>query len=71
MGADMEVHLQKVTHRNLRELTALSVSGAQGGFVASNTWSVMETYTTVKKGGVALPFGVYAGHPGRIPDDRL
>lgn len=57
----MDITLRKVTHENLRELAGLSVGEAQRGFVASNTWSIMEAYVTVTEGGVALPFGVYAG----------
>lgn len=57
----MEITLRKVNHENLRELAGLSVGEAQRRFVASNTWSIMEAYATVMEGGVALPFGVYAG----------
>ena len=56
----MEITLRKVNHGNLRELASLSVGEAQRGFVASNTWSIMEAYTTLAEGGVALPFGIYA-----------
>lgn len=43
----MEITLRKVTHENLQELVSLSVGEAQRGFVASNSWSIMEAYTTV------------------------
>lgn len=56
----MEITLRKVAYENLQELVSLSVGEAQREFVASNSWSIMEAYTTVTEGGVALPFGIYA-----------
>lgn len=57
----VEIQLRKVTHVNFRELASLTVAETQRGFVAANAVSIMEAYVTVTEGGVALPFGIYAG----------
>ena len=58
------VTLEKVTSKNVWKLLKLRVAPAQEDFVATNTQSIVEAYTTVAAGGVALPFGVYAdGEP--------
>ena len=58
------VTLEKVTAKNVWKLLKLRVAPAQEDFVATNTQSIVEAYTTVAAGGVALPFGVYAdGEP--------
>ena len=73
------VTLEKVTSKNVWKLLKLRVAPAQEDFVASNTQSIVEAYTTVAAGGVALPFGVYAdGDPvgfvmlgyGTLPDEE-
>ena len=73
------VTLEKVTSKNVWKLLKLRVAPEQEDFVASNTQSIVEAYTTVAAGGVALPFGVYAdGEPvgfvmlgyGTLPDEE-
>ena len=53
------IRLCKVSVNNVWELLRLEVDEAQKGFVASNTESIVEAYTTVAAGGTALPFGIY------------
>ena len=55
------ISLKKVDSRNVWELLRLSVSENQKEFVATNTESIVEAYTTVAAGGIALPFGIYDG----------
>ena len=55
------LQLRQVDAKNIWELTALAVREDQADFVASNTVSLLEAYTTVTAGGYALPFGVYDG----------
>ena len=57
----MDITLRRVTHANFEELADLAVREDQREFVASNAVSIMEAYTTLVEGGVALPFGIYAG----------
>lgn len=57
----MDLSLRPVNHENLWELTALKVYPSQEDFVASNTVSILEAYTAVSTGKVALPFGIYDG----------
>ena len=73
------VTLEKVSSKNVWKLLKLRVSPEQEDFVASNTQSIVEAYTTVASGGTALPFGVYAdGEPvgfvmlgyGTLPDEE-
>lgn len=54
------ISLRKVDQSNVWALLRLRVSDAQRTFVATNTESIVEAYTTLAAGGVALPFGVYA-----------
>ena len=54
------VTLEKVNSKNVWKLLKLRVAPEQEDFVASNTESIVEAYTTVAAGGAALPFGVYA-----------
>lgn len=54
------ISIRKVNARNVWELLALEVDEAQKRFVATNTESIVEAYTTLAAGGVALPFGIYA-----------
>lgn len=53
------VELRKVDSKNLWKIVDLSVNDDQMGFVATNTESILEAYTTITSGGVALPFGIY------------
>lgn len=53
------ITLQKVNAKNVWELLALNVAPSQKNFVATNTESIVEAYTTVAAGGVAMPFGIY------------
>lgn len=53
------IRLCKVSGNNVWELLRLEVDEAQKGFVASNTESIVEAYTTIAAGGTALPFGIY------------
>ena len=57
----MDITLRRVTHANFGELADLAVREDQREFVASNAVSIMEAYTTLVEGGVALPFGIYVG----------
>jgi diamine N-acetyltransferase len=57
----MELTLKKVDAKNIWALTDLQVHSGQREFVASNTVSILEAYTTITAGGHALPFGVYDG----------
>lgn len=53
------IHLEKVTADNIWKIVKLDVNATQKNFVASNTESILEAYTTITSGGVALPFGIY------------
>ena len=53
------LRLEKVNNKNVWKLLKLKVSSEQENFVASNTESIVEAYTTITAGGVALPFGIY------------
>ena len=55
------VTLRKITSENLWEIVALKVGENQRRFVADNTRSLLEAYVAITNGGVALPFGIYAG----------
>lgn len=57
----MDITLRRVTHANFGELADLAVREDQRELVASNAVSIIEAYTTLVEGGVALPFGIYAG----------
>ena len=73
------ISLNKVNASNVWNLLELQVLPEQEDFVATNTESIVEAYTTLAAGGTALPFGVYAdGQPvgfvmfgyGPIPGDE-
>lgn len=73
------ISLNKVNASNVWKLLELQVLPEQEDFVATNTESIVEAYTTLAAGGTALPFGVYAdGQPvgfvmfgyGPIPGDE-
>lgn len=51
--------LEKVNSKNVWEILKLKVSDKQKNFVATNTESIIEAYTTITSGGVAYPFGIY------------
>lgn len=53
------LHLEKVTAKNVWPLLKLQVSEAQQGFVATNTESIIEAYTTITANGYVFPFGIY------------
>lgn len=55
------MELRKIVEKNVWEILKLSVAEAQSDFVATNTESIVEAYTTIAAGGVALPFGIYEG----------
>ena len=57
----MDLRLNKVDAKNLWELVELKVREDQTSFVASNTVSLLEAYTTVTAGKQTLPFGIYDG----------
>lgn len=53
------IQLRKVDSENIWEIIKLSVHDDQMDFVATNTRSILEAYTTITSGRVALPFGIY------------
>lgn len=53
------INLKKVDDDNVWKIIKLSVNEDQKTFVATNTESIIEAYTTVTAGEVALPFGIY------------
>lgn len=55
------LRMERVTGRNVRQLLTLEVAPEQRGFVAANTMSIIEAYTTTQAGGHAFPFGLYDG----------
>lgn len=57
----MDIQLKQVDAKNIWELVKLEVKESQAEFVASNTVSILEAYTTITAGCHALPFGVYDG----------
>lgn len=53
------LQLRAIDEKNVWSVLKLSVAKEQQSFVATNTESIVEAYTTVASGGVALPFGIY------------
>lgn len=53
------IRLEKINSKNVWKIINLHVSKSQDDFVASNTESIVEAYTTISANGVALPFGIY------------
>ena len=53
------IELRKVDDENVWKILKLSVSEEQKNFVATNTVSIIQAFTTITSGGVALPFGIY------------
>lgn len=60
-GTKSRVHLEKVCAKNVWELLALEVDETQKSYVATNTESIVEAYTTLAAGGHVFPFGIYSG----------
>ena len=72
------LEVRAVDRTNIWKLVKLSVSDEQRDFIATNTESILEAYTTITSGGVALPFGIFDGEQpvgfvmlgyGRLDDD--
>lgn len=55
------IRLERITAKNVWEILDLSVREDQKSFVAGNTTSIIEAYTSVIAGGRTFPFGVYDG----------
>ena len=53
------ISIQKINSHNVWAILKLSVNEQQKDFVATNTETIVEAYTTITAGGVALPFGIY------------
>lgn len=53
------IHFEKVCDDNVWKIIKLTVNESQENFVATNTQSIIEAYTTITSGHVALPFGIY------------
>jgi diamine N-acetyltransferase len=53
------IELRKIDSENVWKVIKLSVNDEQENFVATNTESMIEAFTTITSGGVALPFGIY------------
>ena len=51
--------LKPVSDDNIWDIVELEVSKDQEDFVATNTESILEAYTTIMDNKVALPFGIY------------
>ena len=55
------ITLRKVDKRNIWSIIRLKVHDEQQSFVATNTESILQAYTTITEGGVALD--VYKRQP--------
>lgn len=53
------VELRKIDSTNVWKIIDLSVDDSQKNFVATNTESIIEAYTTITSGNIALPFAIY------------
>lgn len=53
------LRIEKVTNKNVWSLLKLEVNEDQKDFVATNTESIIEAYTTISAGGHAFPFGIF------------
>lgn len=53
------MELRPVQKSNIWKIIRLSVADSQSDFVATNTESILEAYTALISGEVALPFGIY------------
>lgn len=54
------IALKEITAENVWDIVALQVEDTQRDLVATNAESLIDAYTTITAGGVALPFGIYA-----------
>ena len=52
------IHLEKINSNNVWDIVDLKVAEDQEGFVASNSDSIIEAYTTIGTGCSAFPFGI-------------
>lgn len=52
--------LRKIDTKNIWKVVRLSVNAEQESFVASNTESILQAYTTISEGKIALPFAIYS-----------
>jgi len=53
------IRLEKINANNVWKILKLEVEDFQKDFVATNTESIVEAYTTTIANGVAIPFGIY------------
>lgn len=55
------MRLERVNSKNVWQLIKLEVNDDQKSFVATNTESIIQAYTTTAAGGYVFPFGIYDG----------
>lgn len=53
------LRLEKINSKNVWEIIKLEVDETQKNYVATNTESIIEAYTTITANGIAYPFGIY------------
>lgn len=53
------LRLEKINSENVWEIIKLKVDETQKNYVATNTESIIEAYTTITANGIAYPFGIY------------
>ena len=53
------IHLEKINANNVWDIVDLKVAEDQEEFVASNSDSIIDAYTTIGTGCSAFPFGIY------------
>ena len=53
------IHLEKISAENVWDIVDLKVAEDQESFVASNSDSIIDAYTTVGTDCSAFPFGIY------------
>ena len=53
------IHLKKIDANNVWDIVDLKVAEDQEEFVASNSDSIIDAYTTIGTGCSAFPFGIY------------
>ena len=56
-----EIHLEKITFDNVREILKLRVARDQKGFVGGNEQSLALAYITLSEGDPVFPFAIYRG----------
>lgn len=73
------ISIKKINSKNVWDIIKLEVNDQQKTFVATNAESIIEAYTTITAGGVAIPFGIYQDELpvgflmigyGEIPNDK-